>query len=46
MPWIAYLALLMIAMLVLQVIGAEWNFERALERRAEADQRGDPAARR
>lgn len=34
MPWIALLALLMIAMLVLNVIGAEWNFRRSLERRA------------
>jgi hypothetical protein len=45
MPWIAYLALLMIAILVLQVLGAEWSFERALERQAEAEHQADPTAR-
>lgn len=46
MPWIALLALLMIAMLLVSVMGAEWNFRRSLERRARIQARLERRAAR
>ena len=42
MPWIAMLALLMIAMLLLSVLGAELAFRRNLERRERIEARRRP----
>jgi hypothetical protein len=45
MPWIAFLALLMVAMLILSALGAEINFRRALDRRERIEARRRAAAR-
>jgi hypothetical protein len=45
MPWIAALALMMVAMLISSVIGAEVNYRRNLDRRARLAERHTRAAR-